>query len=182
MSNKLYSRSWFVVTALLGIVLLVTAPQPAVSQAQVSTEEPACLHCHEDLYYLHDTGKWFCISESPMRCVGCHGGDPAAHTKEAAHLNRTAHPIINGDTTTCRQCHVENCAERVSKFDAIAGISPVILRSTPVLPAPVASTVVQPVSQAAREVTPVWDWPVLFALIILVLGLALIGWRRSHSN
>jgi hypothetical protein len=182
MSNKFHSRAWFAVAALLGMVLLLPVPQPAASQTPINPEEPACIQCHEDLYYLHDTGKWFCISKSPMQCTGCHGGDPTAITKEAAHQHRTAHPVINGDTTTCRQCHVEDCAERVSKFDAIAGISLVVLVSTPVGPAPVASTVVTPVPPTAAEAAPLWFWPLLLTIAVLAIGLALFGWRRSHPN
>ena len=183
MLARFFARKWFVVIALGGMLLLVAVPQSAVVvQAQTSEVKPACLRCHEDLYYLHDTGKWFCVSESPMQCVSCHGGDPTAITKDAAHLNRTAHPIINGNTTTCRQCHVENCAERVSKFDAIAGISPVVFVSAPIGPAPAAPAAVTPVPQAAADVSPVWDWPVLLAGAIFAIGLIVIGWRRLRSS
>jgi hypothetical protein len=174
---------WFVAAVLAGMVLLLTVPQPASPvQAQTSNDidQPACIHCHEDLYYLHDTGKWFCISQSPMQCIGCHGGDPTATTKEAAHQNRTAHPVINGDTTTCRQCHIEDCAERVSAFDTIAGISPVVLVSTPIGPAPAVPNVVAPVPQAVEQTTPVWDWPVVLVIALLALGLVVLVWRRLH--
>jgi len=182
MSNKFQSRVWFTVAAVLGFALLVIAPQPAASQTPIDAEKPACIRCHEDLYYLHDTGKWFCISKSPMQCVGCHGGDPTATTQEAAHQNRTAHPVINGDTTTCQQCHIEDCSERVSAFDAIAGISPVVLVSTPIRPAPAPAQVVTPVPQAAEQATPVWEWPVVFAIAILAISGAVLWWRRSHSS
>ena len=34
------------------------------------------MSCHEDLYFLHDTGKLFCLNEkTAMNCVGCHGGN-----------------------------------------------------------------------------------------------------------
>ena len=180
MSNKPYTRWWYAVAVILGVVLLVATPQPATSQTQADTAEPGCIHCHEDLYYLHDTGKWFCLSESPMQCVGCHGGDPAATTKEAAHQNRTAHPIINGDTTTCKQCHIDDCDAHVAEFDAIAGISPVVLVSTPIGPARAPAKVVTPAPQVAEQATPVWDWPVALAIAILALGLAVLGWRRLH--
>jgi hypothetical protein len=182
MPNKLFSRWWFAVAALWGLVLLVATPQPATSQAQANAEEPGCIRCHEDLYYLHDTGKWFCISKSPMQCIGCHGGDPTATTKEAAHQNRTAHPVINGATTTCQQCHIADCNARVAEFDAIAGISLVVLVSTPIGPAPAASNAVTPVSPAAQEATPVWDWPVVLAIALLALGGAAFWWRRSSTG
>jgi hypothetical protein len=84
-----------------------------------------CIKCHEDLYFLHDTGNWFCIRESPMRCVDCHGGDPFAINKEEAHTNRKAHPIINGDISKCQECHPAECNERLVKFETVAGISDV---------------------------------------------------------
>ena len=182
MSNKVHTRSWFAVAALVGILLLFAAPPPVTSQTQADADKPACLHCHEDLYYLHDTGKWFCISKSPMQCVGCHGGDPTATTKEAAHRNRTAHPIINGDTTTCQQCHIEDCDARVEEFDAIAGISPVVLVSTSSGPAPAPTKAAVPMPQPMEEATPVWDWPVAFAIAIVAIGGAVLWWKRAHSS
>lgn len=185
MSHNLFSRSWFVVTALLGCVLLLTAPQPASPmQAQIgnNNDGPACIRCHENLYYLHDTGKWFCIAKSPMQCIGCHGGDPTATTKEVAHQNRTAHPVINGDPTTCKQCHIEDCAERVAAFDAIAGISPVVLVSTLIGPAPAPTKVATPVPQIVEQTTPAWDWPVILAIALLAIGGGVFWWKRAHSN
>jgi hypothetical protein len=183
--SKVHVHLWFAVVVVVGVVLLAAAPQPAVPvQAQTSNnhDEPACIRCHEDLYYLHDTGKWFCISKSPMQCVGCHGGDATATTKEAAHQHRTAHPVINGDTTTCLQCHIDDCAERVSTFDAIAGISPVVLVSTPIGPAPAPANAVTSAPQAAEPTAPVWDWPVVLVIAILALGGAVLWWKRAHSN
>ena len=34
-----------------------------------AVDNGTCINCHEDLYFLHDTGNWFCIRESPMPCV-----------------------------------------------------------------------------------------------------------------
>jgi hypothetical protein len=70
----------------------------------------------------------------------------------------------------------------VSAFDTIAGISPVVLVSTPIGPAPAVPNVVAPVPQAVEQTTPVWDWPVVLALAILVIGGAVLWWRRSHSS
>jgi hypothetical protein len=88
-------------------------------------DEPACLKCHENLYYLHDTGKWYCISEARDRCVLCHGGNPNTLDKEEAHYNRAAHPVVNEDISRCQQCHPADCDEHVVMFRQVAGIKPV---------------------------------------------------------
>ena len=62
----------------------------------------------DNLYYLHDTGKYFCLNELPMACVDCHGGDPQATIMEEGHTLRTAHPVINEDISKCQQCHPNN--------------------------------------------------------------------------
>jgi hypothetical protein len=130
MTTKGLSR-WFLITALAGIfTLLAMWTVPAHAQFRTPQAEPKCISCHEDLYLLHDTGKWFCLNEeTPMTCTGCHGGDPSAITKEAAHANRAAHPIINENTNKCSECHPEQSSERVEIFAREAGISLVMVSS-----------------------------------------------------
>ena len=117
--------------AFTGFTLLVVSlflATPAYAQASdQDVDNGNCITCHEDLYFLHDTGNWFCIRESPMPCVACHGGDPTATTQEGAHYDRSAHPIIEGDISRCQECHVDSdeCCECVSKFDKVAGIKQV---------------------------------------------------------
>jgi hypothetical protein len=48
------------------------------------------LSCHEDLYYLHDTGKWYCITEHADRCTNCHDGQEPAPNQEEARLAQFA--------------------------------------------------------------------------------------------
>jgi hypothetical protein len=106
-------------------------------QAQTIPTAPQknnCVNCHENLYFLHDTGNWFCLRESPMRCVDCHGGNPEAITKELAHLQRAEHPVVNEDVSQCQQCHLEECNEHVELFDRAAGISQILV-AAPYLPA-----------------------------------------------
>ncbi len=113
---------------LLLLYFVMAAPVQAQSLAQ-EVDNGTCISCHEDLYFLHDTGNWFCIRESPMACVSCHGGDPTATTQETAHYDRSAHPIVNEDISRCQECHVDEdeCCECVSKFDQVAGVNEVKL-------------------------------------------------------
>ena len=130
------SISLTVLIALVFIAIL-TIPFTQTVKAQVSTDTTSdndrCIQCHEDLYFLHDTGKWYCIRESPMTCTGCHDGNGSTIRKEEAHTNRAAHPVINEDVSKCQQCHPEQCDERVQIFKEEAGI-PFILVAAPFLP------------------------------------------------
>jgi len=110
-------------------LLFIPSVEPSGVHAQAATpiaDQGTCIKCHENLYFLHDTGNWFCIRESPMRCVDCHGGDPSSLKQEEAHVNRKVHPIINEDVSKCQECHPAECNERVMRFDQVAGISDVL--------------------------------------------------------
>lgn len=158
--------------ALLLLLFVMATPVQARSFTQ-DVDNGTCTSCHEDLYFLHDTGNWFCIRESPMPCVACHGGDPTATTQESAHYDRSAHPIVNGDISRCQECHADEdeCCECVSKFDQVAGLKEVKL-SAPVA-APHASNQA-PGLPVAEKHEPV-NWLLLFEVltIIVVLSLAL---------
>lgn len=110
-------------------ILMIFLSAPQTVYADDSPPPPAengnCTSCHENLYFLHDTGNWFCLRESPMACVDCHGGDPSGTTEERAHSNRAVHPVINEDISKCQECHPDECTERVAIFDRSAGISQV---------------------------------------------------------
>lgn len=170
-------------------VLLLAAVLPTHSVAYANGQNPAsdngnCISCHEDLYFLHDTGNWFCLKESPMSCVNCHGGDPLAKTKDLAHVNRAAHPVVNEDISKCQECHPNECAERIQIFDQTAGIEDVLV-AIPYQPALVPVT-----AQSVNK--PETDWlerinmlslmemitPVLLIGIVLVIYII----HRIHQN
>ena len=173
MTTKGLSR-WFLIAAFAGILTLLTMwTVPVHAQSPVPQAEPKCISCHEDLYFLHDTGKFFCLNEkNVMNCVDCHGGDPAAISKETAHANRAAHPIINENVSKCSECHPEQCSERVEIFSREAGISPVIV-SQPYKPAFSISSNEQPIPVTGDVQNSGWIPAVAGALFILVVGLAL---------
>jgi hypothetical protein len=164
--------------ALMSVVTLsVFGLGPASVHAQESTpkvDHGTCIKCHEDLYFLHDTGNWFCIRESPMRCVDCHGGDPTSLKQEEAHINRKAHPIINEDVSKCQECHPAECDERVTKFDQVAGISDVLV-AVPYQPKPVPAagqTLITPVTGSTKY----FNWISGMEMITpaLLIGLVLV--------
>lgn len=118
-------QNWTLIFAGLAMTvfsLLLTAPLKAHAQENpLLPSNGTCLNCHEDLYYLHDTGKYFCLNEMPMSCTDCHGGNAQAMKKEEAHTLRSAHPIINDDISKCSECHPDQCAERAAIFETQAG-------------------------------------------------------------
>ena len=126
--------------AILGFALLLALLATTSASAQEpipDVDNGSCITCHENLYFLHDTGNWFCLHESPMACVDCHGGDPTATTKETAHYDRSAHPIVNEDISVCRNCHVEGSLDCVAEYDRLAGLKEVkIVSPVPVTHAP----------------------------------------------
>lgn len=139
------------IPALGALLLFVVLSTPSIVYADDPIPTPNngnCITCHENLYFLHDTGNWFCLRESPMTCVNCHDGDPLATTKELAHANRAAHPVINEDISKCQECHPEECTERMQIFDQTAGISEVkvAMPYTPHIPLELLS------------VTPIQSW------------------------
>lgn len=181
MSARFSSLKWLTAIVVVGVLSFSTATSRADSVAVAyNNEGSTCLSCHENLYYLYDTGKWFCVAKAPMDCVNCHGGDPTTLDQTAAHQHRTAHPIINGDTTTCQQCHTEDCADRVQQFDRIAGISQNIKVAVSTQPQ-VAAAPPPIVQSPAPAVDPVG---VLWSLGGVVIMLAALGglWLLRHHR
>ena len=121
-SAVLFALVTLLCTAIVTLFLYVPVQAEAMSTYR---NKDNCMNCHEDLYFLHDTGNWFCLRESPMGCTDCHGGDPEALSEDLAHTDRAAHPVINEDLSKCQECHPEECYERVEFFDQTAGISQV---------------------------------------------------------
>lgn len=175
----------FALVALIGTVLVTVSlytPAQALSSTRKGNRDN-CLSCHENLYFLHDTGNWFCLRESPMSCVDCHGGDPAALTEQEAHSERAAHPVLNGDVATCEECHPKECYERVDIFDERAGISQVLV-AAPYTPAysskGQSGTNIDTAEQQPNGWIMFWE----FLPLVLVTGLALIIYlvaRRRHT-
>jgi hypothetical protein len=176
----LQSKSLFVQISILPVgilILLMALSTPATVYADDPIPPPNngnCITCHEDLYFLHDTGNWFCLKESPMACVSCHGGNPTTTTKEIAHTNRAPHPIVNEDVSKCQECHPEECYERVELFDRTAGISEILV-AAPYTPSYSTENIgIVPVEVQQEQEPSSWINLMEFLPITLVAGFAII--------
>jgi hypothetical protein len=165
----------------IGLVVLF-APQAAVAQCE--DPSPSCCTCHATAHPVFEQGEWHTIHARKECCRSCHGGNDRTNDKEEAHVGMTLHPL--DDTyLACHQCHPDDYRQRAEVFAVALHVTP--LSSEPTARPPVAAStplplIVTPLPQAMAEVTPVWDWPVILAVAILVIGLAVIWLRRSHSS
>jgi hypothetical protein len=186
MSTSTHSR-FFIITLSASLLVLSAMAVPATASADSSEPPPDngnCVNCHDNLYYLHDTGKYFCLNESPMACTDCHGGNPQATTQDEAHILREAHPVINEDTSKCQECHPEQCTERMSIFDRVAGFSDTVLIAGAPLPQlPVEQSV--PLPAAEETAVDGWMFPAMELIILLIftaLIMALYIYRKAHNE
>lgn len=178
----------FMVFPLATLMVALALAIPSVAQADSPQRTPDsgnCIKCHENLYYLNDTGKYFCLKESPMTCVDCHSGNPLATTQEEAHTLREAHPVINEDITKCQECHPEKCTERVQIFKDVAGISPVMVSAAFIPAVVIAGPSGAPVADHDQPSTIIpWQEVLVFAaLVVFVLIVVYITrYRRREKS
>lgn len=93
------------------------APQPVTN---------SCLTCHEDLYYLYDSGKLYCLTDHTDRCTNCHEGNAAVMKEEEAHIGLVTHPQENNGEK-CLECHsAQVTKERLAIFASEGGFDTVI--------------------------------------------------------
>lgn len=129
---------WIVVLSMtLFAMMILGFSQPADVHAAVNfqTADNSCLTCHEELYYLHDTGCWYCLSEPHRdRCTDCHEGNASAFTQETAHLGLLVHPQENNGEK-CLECHDTTEAQaRMTNFESKQPFD-VVLQVEPYTPA-----------------------------------------------
>jgi hypothetical protein len=106
---------------LIAAFAVLSAPKQAFAAHPTDVDANSCLSCHEDLYYLHDEGCWYCMTDAHKdRCVDCHLGNPAAFKEEDAHFGLIAHPQEN-DGAQCKQCHAEDFQARIDTFAIESG-------------------------------------------------------------
>jgi nitrate/TMAO reductase-like tetraheme cytochrome c subunit len=114
--------SVFVFLFLVAGLILPVGAFAAPSRDPISN---SCLSCHEDLYYLHDSGKYYCITEHKDRCVNCHEGNTSVMKKDESHVGLIAHPQ-KGDGAKCQQCHPNDTQARLATFASLGGYKPVM--------------------------------------------------------
>jgi hypothetical protein len=178
-AKKMFSISLVLIAVFTALVitLFFSSTQAQARLPLQVNESSQCVTCHEDLYYLHDTGKAYCLKDASMTCVDCHGGDPTAQTKEAAHFNRAVHPVINDDDKKCYECHPAQAETRLAQFSQVAGISEIKVAAT-CEPASVPVTAGFPESKPEK-----WVLSMEAISLFVVAGLALavfIAFKIRH--
>jgi hypothetical protein len=168
---------------MLAIGLIVLCAPPAVV-AQCEDPQPSCCACHATAHPVTTEGEWHAIHARKECCRACHGGNDRADDKEAAHVGMTLHPLQ--DTyLACHQCHPDDYQQRAEVFAVALHMTPQSSEPT-AHPAVAASTpppmIVTPLPRSAEQAAPVWEWPVLLALVLLAIGGVVLWWKRAHSN
>jgi hypothetical protein len=166
------NRWMFLLTISLLVVLAAIFSLPAQASAQMAgTSDNSCLTCHEDLYYLHDTGCWYCMSPVHKdRCIDCHEGNPTTMKAKESHLGMLAHPQENNGAK-CLECHEQaDLQNRLTTFDAKNGGFDTVIKAEAYTPPVEAESGFPEVAEPMIE----WKWAVgasiLFGLwLVLVL-------------
>ncbi|MFZ5880805.1 MAG: hypothetical protein ACOY0R_15670 [Chloroflexota bacterium] len=154
------TKSWFLVLAaallVAGALTLLSRPVHVSAAQAVDASVNSCLGCHEDLYYLHDTGCLYCLTDHSDRCVDCHEGDAAALKMEAAHIGLLAHPQENNGAK-CLECHTpEEARLRLAEFASREGFD-VVIRAEPYTPSAELSGEFPDLPQA-NPLGATWPW------------------------
>ncbi len=158
--------------ALAGVIaaslILIISPVGAQEEAAPALSS-SCIVCHEDLYYLYDTGKWYCVAEARDRCADCHAGNPNSIQIDVAHTGLIAYPVVNGDVTKCKECHPQDYSAHVQKFAETAGF-PVVYVAEPVTISSQSGNVLPAAPITPKRYSPYEvEVAVALGLVILVL-------------
>lgn len=127
---------------------------PAQAQDPAPENDANCISCHENRYYLYDTGKWYCLCEAPMHCVYCHGGRTDSYKQAIAHEGLVLYPTQEY-AARCRTCHEQDYMSRIVKFESVAGIG------SPLAVMPVEAgmfATAEPMGISAGQVYPLEPW------------------------
>jgi hypothetical protein len=167
--------SWLIIVLILSI-LNVSA---VFAQSEMPAAESPCATCHENLYLLHDTGKWYCMCKRQADCTVCHAGQADSFEERLAHQGLIANPIRD-NPAACQSCHGDNADQYIQRFTLIAGVSQP--RPTPPAYAPAALYIEAPVEPAgevrlAGKAYQAWQLIGLGVVAGLLAGVFLFGCR-----
>jgi hypothetical protein len=153
MKNKVYI--WIAVITMFLMGTLLIGITPAFAQTPSPEKDDTCVACHENLYVLYDTGKWYCLCGETPHCSYCHGGVVGTLDEKTAHQGMIANPV--GDNTAiCQNCHPEDYSEHVAMFAAHGGIQATPISQPTYNPA-LAGVDAEPVSDLLRP-HPMETW------------------------
>jgi len=100
-------------------ITLAVAVGSARAQAQCSSNASSCVECHEargEHPTLGDGRPWHDDHGFGDLCVACHGGDPAAASRDEAH-GLLREPLADVPRS-CGGCHAEDATERAARYRA----------------------------------------------------------------
>jgi hypothetical protein len=174
MLTKINRWTLALTAVLFGITLMMLCKPGYAAAMQTetvdSTSISSCFSCHENLYYLYDMGKSYCITVHKDRCVNCHAGNPAAISKDETHLGLIAYPQKN-DGAICQQCHLQDADIRLATFASLGGYKTVI-EAEPYTPSFDAVSVFPNVHEE-NQLAENWPW-LAGAFILLGFWLTLV--------
>lgn len=170
----------------LALILGVMNVSTVFAQGEAPVAGTACATCHERLYTLYDTGKWYCTCKRRADCTVCHAGQADTFDETLAHQGLFANPVQD-NPGACQSCHLGDSEAYIQRFTQIAGVSgPRKPGSTYI---PVALQMEEPVDAsgalvlAGRSYAP-WQLIGLGVLTGLLLGVFLFGcrcWRQDQE-
>lgn len=171
----LTKSSHWIVASLVGLfvfmfTLLLLPSQVFAGEMRYGVDN-SCLTCHEDLYYLHDSGSHCCVTEHKDRCVDCHEGNKTALRQEESHHGLLAHPQENGGAK-CLECHTPEVTEsRLAEMASTVGFDTVIKADDyePAAPAARVSTDLAQVSPLREKIIWSIGATLLFGLWLLLV-------------
>jgi hypothetical protein len=100
---------------------LIFTPLTATAQTPAPSGNEPCRSCHENRYFLYDSGKWYCMCAKQAECAKCHAGTTGSWDPEIAHQGLIANPLQD-NLQACQSCHPQDYQERVEKFAAVTGL------------------------------------------------------------
>ena len=151
------------IVTLLVIGFLASIQGVTAVNAQSPAPTSSCMTCHEDQYFLHDSGKWYCVTEAQERCVNCHAGDASAPKEKDAHTGLIAKPLNDGGQH-CQTCHAQDTESLVQKVIGLTGYHAQI--ETEAYNPQTSASSSQPISLPAssESPTPIWFLPAAIAV------------------
>ncbi len=166
-------------------VLFAIAPFAAAkAEGDLPPADTPCKNCHETLYYLYDTGRWYCQCAMRSNCTSCHGGDASQTNDDLAHAGMVANPATD-NPAVCQSCHPQDYAEKIEKFLAVSGVHatkikpPTLQLSALAEPAPASKLAIPP--QRPPEFQP-WRAAGVLAGILVVAGICFAICRKKCAN
>lgn len=165
---------WLSICLVTAVLLSVFSGIDGVALAQDDSpsRDSACKGCHEDRYYLYDTGRWYCLCGKQRNCIDCHKGNDDTWIVDEAHDGLVVNPILESPDI-CQDCHPDDVQEYIDKFSAVAGIDPNAIPDptpTPYIPVALVSGKSPSTAVLEREARG-WGWIAALGL----LGAALAG-------